>query len=188
MAAFSQCTHTSFPGTWARTSGRGRDQRARGTLSAVTSSSYKSIIPTRSGPSWWLPLILIIGLPRWLSGKESTCQCRRHKRSKFNSCVRKILWRRKWQPTPVFLPGKSPGQRTLSIACGISKVEQDWATNTFAIISAEALEPNILTLGSGASTHKFGQTIQYTASLKVVNLVHCYRPKAQKNWFIQSLK
>ena len=31
----------------------------------------------------------------------------------FNSWVRMILWRRKWQPTPVFLPGKSHGQRTL---------------------------------------------------------------------------
>ena len=27
--------------------------------------------------------------------------------------VRKVLWRRKWQPTPVFLPGKSHGQRSL---------------------------------------------------------------------------
>jgi len=27
--------------------------------------------------------------------------------------VEKILWRRKWQPTPVFLPGKSHGQRSL---------------------------------------------------------------------------
>ena len=31
----------------------------------------------------------------------------------FNPCVRKILWRRKWQPAPVFLPGKSHGQRSL---------------------------------------------------------------------------
>ena len=37
------------------------------------------------------------------SGKESTCQCRRHKRCGFNPWVRKIPWRRKWQPTPVFL-------------------------------------------------------------------------------------
>ena len=35
------------------------------------------------------------GLPCWLSGKESTCQCRRHG---FDPWVRKILWRRKWQP------------------------------------------------------------------------------------------
>ena len=41
--------------------------------------------------------------PGGTSGKESTCQCRRHKRHGFNPWVRKILWRRKWQPTPVFL-------------------------------------------------------------------------------------
>ena len=49
-------------------------------------------------------------LPRWLSGKESACQC---KRSRFNPWVGKIPQRRKWQPTPVFLPGKSHGQRNL---------------------------------------------------------------------------
>ena len=47
------------------------------------------------------------------SGKESTCQWRRHKGCRFDPWVRKILWRRKWQPTPVFLPGKSHGQRSL---------------------------------------------------------------------------
>ena len=52
-------------------------------------------------------------LPRWLSGKESTCQCRRHRRCGFKPWVRKIPWRRKWQPTPVVLPGKSHGQRSL---------------------------------------------------------------------------
>ena len=30
----------------------------------------------------------------------------------FNPWVRKIPWKRKWQPTPVFLPGKSYGQRS----------------------------------------------------------------------------
>ena len=33
--------------------------------------------------------------------------------SGFDTCVRKIPWRRKWQHTPVFLPGKSHGQRSL---------------------------------------------------------------------------
>ena len=51
-----------------------------------------------------------LGLPWWLSGKEPTCQCRR---CGFHSQVGKIPWRRKWQPTPVFLPGKSHGQRSL---------------------------------------------------------------------------
>ena len=44
------------------------------------------------------------------SGKEPTCQCRRHKRCGFNFWVRKIPRRRAWQPTPVFLPGESHGQ------------------------------------------------------------------------------
>ena len=47
------------------------------------------------------------------SGKEPACQCRRHKRHGFNPWVRKIPWRRAWQPIPVFLPGKSHGQRNL---------------------------------------------------------------------------
>ena len=49
-------------------------------------------------------------LPGWCSGKESTCQFRRHG---FDPWVGKIPWRRKWQPTPVFLSGKSHGQRSL---------------------------------------------------------------------------
>ena len=55
----------------------------------------------------------IFGLPRWYSGKETACQCRRCKRQGFNPWVREIPWGRKWQPTPVFLPGKSHGQRSL---------------------------------------------------------------------------
>ena len=51
------------------------------------------------------------GFPWWLSGKESSCQCRRRG---FNPWIGRIPWRRKWQPTPVFLPGKSHGQRSLA--------------------------------------------------------------------------
>ena len=39
-------------------------------------------------------------LPRWCNGKESACQCRRHKRHRFDFWVGKISWRKKWQPTP----------------------------------------------------------------------------------------
>ena len=52
-------------------------------------------------------------LPRSHNGKESSCQCRRYKRCEFNPWVRKIPGRRKWKPTPVFLPGKFCGQRSL---------------------------------------------------------------------------
>ena len=44
-------------------------------------------------------------------GKESACQCRR---PSFNPWVRKDPWGREWQPTPVFLPGESHGQRSLA--------------------------------------------------------------------------
>ena len=53
----------------------------------------------------------ITGFPMWLSGKESACQCRR---CEFSPWVRKMPWRREWQPTPVFLPGESHEQRSLA--------------------------------------------------------------------------
>ena len=43
-------------------------------------------------------------------GKESACQCRRHR---FDPWLGKIPWNRKWQPTPVLLSGKSHRQRSL---------------------------------------------------------------------------
>ena len=54
------------------------------------------------------------GLPRRDSSKESACQCKRHKRCRFDPWVGKILWRRKWHPTAVFLPGKFHGQKILA--------------------------------------------------------------------------
>ena len=67
-------------------------------------------------PEFLVSLYFCWGLPRspkWLR----TClpmQCRRHKRRGFDPWVGKIPWRRKWQPTPVFLPGKSYGQGSLA--------------------------------------------------------------------------
>ena len=55
----------------------------------------------------------VLGFPGGDSGKEPTCQCRRHKRHGFDPWVGKIPWRRAWQPTPVFLPEESNGQRSL---------------------------------------------------------------------------
>ena len=54
------------------------------------------------------------GFPGGKSGKELACQCTRRKRRKFNPCVGKMSWRRAWQPTPVFLPEESHGQRSLA--------------------------------------------------------------------------
>jgi len=61
---------------------------------------------------WYLVNYTFSGGFLWgLSGEESACQCRR---CGFDFWVRKIPLRRKWQPTPVFLPGKCNGQRSLA--------------------------------------------------------------------------
>ena len=92
----------------------------------------------RDGGAWWAT---VYGVAQsrtrltWLSssssssmephsrGKESTWQCRRHK---FDPWVAKMPWWRKWQPTPVFLPGKSHGQRRLASLMGFL-----WVLNLF---------------------------------------------------------
>ena len=48
------------------------------------------------------------------SAKEPARQCQRCKSHGLDPWVGKIPWRRKWQPTPVFLPGESHGQRSLA--------------------------------------------------------------------------
>ena len=60
------------------------------------------------------------GFPGGARGKEPACQSRRHKFPGFSPWVEKIPWRRKWQPTPVCLPGESHGQRS-------QRVEDFWS-------------------------------------------------------------
>ena len=48
---------------------------------------------------------MLIHISCGTNGKEPACQCKRHKRCGFDPWVRKIPWRRAWQPIPVFLPG-----------------------------------------------------------------------------------
>ena len=52
-----------------------------------------------------------VGLPRWLSAKESACSA-----GDAGSIpgLGRFPWRRAWKPTPVFLPGESHGQRSLT--------------------------------------------------------------------------
>ena len=50
---------------------------------------------------------------RWRSGKESACRCRRHRRHGLDPWIRKIPYRKKWQPTPVVLPENFHGLRSL---------------------------------------------------------------------------
>ena len=54
------------------------------------------------------------GFPGGASGKEPACRWRRPKKGRFHPWVGKMPWRRAQQPTPVFLPGESHGQRSLA--------------------------------------------------------------------------
>ena len=72
--------------------------------------------------------------PWWCSSKESACQCSRLRRCGFNPWVGKILWRREWQPTPVFLPGESAwteepgGLHSMRLQITFWTWLSDWAT------------------------------------------------------------
>ena len=69
---------------------------------------WVTIAVSHSQTAWGqiLALLLIIG---GAVGKESACNAKRRE-----MWVRKIPWRRKWQPTAVFLPGKIHGQRSMA--------------------------------------------------------------------------
>jgi len=60
------------------------------------------------------PSVNSVGFPDGASGKESACQCRKGRRCGFDRWVGNIPWRRAWQTTAVFLPGKFHGQRSLA--------------------------------------------------------------------------
>ena len=64
------------------------------------------------------------GLPWWFKGLSIWLQCRR---PGFNPWIGKILWRRKWQPTPVLLPGKSHEQRSMMGYSPLDCKESDMA-------------------------------------------------------------
>ena len=74
------------------------------------------------------PVLILTGSPGGARGKEPACQRRRQKRHR----VGKIPWRRKWQPTPVLLPGESHGQ---SNPAGCSP----WVTQSRTRLSDSAL-------------------------------------------------
>jgi len=63
----------------------------------------------------------IVDAPGGTGGKDPACQCSRHKRCGFDPWVRKIFWRREWQPNPIFLPGESTGWGLAAYIYGVTK-------------------------------------------------------------------
>ena len=73
---------------------------------------------------------IVQGFPGGASGKNLAYQCRCCKRCRFDICVRKIPQRKKWQPTPLFLPGESHGQRSLVGYSPLGHKESDTTAET----------------------------------------------------------
>ena len=84
-------------------------------LLLILNFSIRKCLPMLTWKAHW-PFSLTIqenmGFLGGASGKEPTSQCLRLKRHGFDSWFWKILWRRKWQPTPEFSQRESHGQRT----------------------------------------------------------------------------
>ena len=80
-----------------------------------------------------------IGLPRWRSDKESACSAGAVGDTVLISGVRKIPWRMSWQPTPVFLPGESHGQRSLAgcSSWGCKEFGHNWSHLAWTHIEGE---------------------------------------------------
>ena len=86
-----------------------------------------------NGGTWSQLLISLVrvqvytfkGFPGGTSGKEAPCQCGRHEGYGLSAWVGRILWQRAWQPTPVFLPGESHGQRSLAGCSPWGRKESD---------------------------------------------------------------
>ena len=121
----------------------------------------------------------ILGLPRWLRGKESTCQCR-HQTHGLNPWVGKIPWRRKWQPTPVFLPGESHGQRSLVRSMGSreSDTNERLSTSIEYTPTFDISDTHTHTHTSGQNKDTKGQPVNHTIVRDIfVHLPTRPRPK-----------
>ena len=92
------------------------DQHSNSEIKSST-CVYMYVLMTKDNTFFLTPFFKLrysLGFPGGISGKEPVCQCRRHKRRRSNPWIGKIPQRRAWQPTPVFLPGESHGQRSLA--------------------------------------------------------------------------
>ena len=89
---------------------------------------------------WEAQSLHSLGLLWQLSQQRIRLQCRR---PRFSPWVGKIPWRRKWQPTLVFLPGKSHGQRGLVGYSPWGCKESDTTQQPNPQIAIEAVKSNI---------------------------------------------
>ena len=132
---------------------------------------------------WYKPILILIttamkkGFPWWLRQERIFLQCRR---PGFDLWVRKIHSRREWQPTPVFLPGKSQGQRNLVSHSPWGHKESDateWLTLLHFLMKKMCID-NISTFHTWTSYAE--NTVLSSGNLKVTD--HCPGAGAGSLW------
>ena len=110
----SPCVFLTAPPTCSLTSVLSSHLNASEGESEISKYQYKLAYPASAFFKVIFTTVHFVkGFPGGTSAKEHTCQCSRYKRCSFDSWVRKIPWRRIWQPTPVLLPGESCAWRSL---------------------------------------------------------------------------
>ena len=91
----------------------------------------------------WLGVFKVVRVSGGLNGEESASQ---HKIHRFDPWVGKILWRRKWQSTPVFLPGKSHGQTSVAGYGPWGQKESEMIEHAYTCISGWSEGPTRMNL------------------------------------------
>ena len=108
-----------------------------------------------------------------VSGKESTCQCRKNKSCGFYPWVGKISWRRAWQPTPVLLLAEYHGQRSLAGYSLWGPKESDTTEHKKGsegeqgLVRTLAFTPSVLGLISGKQSVLFSAFTSSSPNLEV---------------------
>ena len=91
---------------------------------------------------------LLPGLPKWCSSRESTCQCSRHRRCRFDPWVGKVPWRRKWQPfssSLAWVPCSEEHNGLQSKGCKQSDTAEHAGTSTHCLESFCAVRQGMWT-------------------------------------------
>ena len=111
----------TFPDNWASLVTAHSSTLARRIPRMEEPGRLQSVGSQRVGHDWATSL--------HFSGSDSKSVCLQCRRPGFDPCMGEIPWRRKWQPTPLFLLGKSHGQRNLVSSMGSPRVRHNWTTS-----------------------------------------------------------
>ena len=126
-----------------------------------------------------------MGLPTRLSGKQAACQCKRRRRGGFNLWVEKIPWRGKWQPTPVFLPGKFHEQRILAGYSPWGRKESDMTECTRTHTHAHTHACTHVRTHTRTRTHTHAHTHAHAHSVQNI-LCSCHFHKTLSYFYFQA--